>query len=182
MAVSPPAPCVPVSPPCDRLTPRVIVSAPCDCLTPVRSFPPLSRLAHAPPAASGHPRRHCVVTRVHPRRPGNDRPPAACAFPRALPHKRAPAPHRRPRRITSSPGRTRIVSEMPGAPLLALSPSPPPCTRARALSPPLTVVRHHTGAPASSREQPARRRLPFPRRTVSQTRTVNGCGRVFFFS
>ncbi len=89
-------------------------------------------------AASGCPRRHRVITRVHPCRPGNDQPPAAYAFQPHTAHERAPSPPLTHRVVTRAhprcPGNNRRAAAS--------------AFTARALSPPLTALRHHTGAPS----------------------------------
>ncbi len=62
--------------------PRHHPAAPAWAREPPERRPPALSTAVPPrtraPTASGHPRRHRVITRVHPRRPGNDRRAAAC--------------------------------------------------------------------------------------------------------
>ncbi len=152
----------------------MIVSPPCD-------------RSHRYPAS--HTRPRCLwapsaALRRHPRPPASSRERPATRrlrfSPRTAPQTRtcAPSPPSTHHVVTRT--HTHCLGNARRAAACAFTVAPP-CTRARALS---TAFDGGASSHRRTRFVPGTTGTPplaFPRRTVSQTRTVNGCGRVFSF-
>ncbi len=168
----------------------ITLRQPCgpDCTRPLAACAVKRPNARQPHAAASSPKR----TRIDPESatlPPCMHVPPLRAYPRlALPalftahcptHVHPPAPPRRPRRVASSPGCTRVVPETAGAPRLALSP-PPRLAHAHAPSRRLRrcciITRVHLLRPGNDRHAAT----CLCRRTISQMCTGAMSPLVFF--